>query len=84
MESATCNKDDGKFSLDKVTDSMIEAKTTTSSKSNENQSVLTYNCTNRHFTTEIFKIEIGNLPKCYSINVSACFQREASLKIART
>ncbi|XP_046845083.1 tRNA (uracil-5-)-methyltransferase homolog A-like isoform X2 [Xenia sp. Carnegie-2017] len=68
MESATCNKDDGKFSLDKVTDSMIEAETTTSSKSNENQSVLTYNCTNRHFTTEIFKIEIGNLPKCYSIN----------------
>ena len=24
----------------------------------------------RDFTTEIFKIEIGNLPKCYSVTVS--------------
>lgn len=27
----------------------------------------------RGFTTEIFKIEIGNLPKCYSICVSTVF-----------
>ena len=29
-----------------------------------------HNIVDRDFTTEIFKIEIGNLPKCYSVSVS--------------
>ena len=48
------------------------AKMETDSNSIEGQSISSSHNINvdRDFTTEIFKIEIGNLPKCYSVCVS--------------
>jgi hypothetical protein len=51
-------------------ESFESAKIMEAEISTEGQSSTSSHVVDRDFTTEIFKIEIGNLPKCYSVCVS--------------